>query len=250
MRVLLWPVLLAPLGCTQEPVLIRGVVYDGRGDEAQPVSGVDVTVVSPARGEVYGAGSTDDEGIFEVELSRGNDSVAIEVRAEGFVTTVLHGVAPPSGSIAVPDKALYLLSEAEHAAMQARWAGCPGVEEGGGVVFGDVRLFGFVDPVSGDNPTTSEAQLGVYEIEPSGKVGEVWSACYLDDQGSRYDETAEFTGPSGEFAIFGVGPGFHELRVDWQAAPNQWSLFVYPAWVPEDADAALPTWPAWVELKL
>lgn len=241
--------LVALIGCNaSDAPSLFGVVFDGRGNDASPLGGAELRVISPARGDVVGTATADANGAFEMPLSRGADGVAIEVRAPGYVTTVFHGNAPLDGPIEVEEGGLFAVAEAEIDATRARWAGCPRIDDAVGMVLGEVRVFDLVDPLTGDSPLTSEGQVDVVGIDELGKVSDTWGGCYLDEAGEEHDPTAEFTGQSGQFAVFGVAPGFHEIRAQWQFAPNQWNLEVYPAWVPEDEPSVIPLWPAWVRL--
>lgn len=238
--------LITLVACTAEaPPSLLGVVSDGR--DGSPLVGAEITVVSPARGDVIGEATTGSDGSFEALLSRGADGVALEIRAEHHVTTVLHGNAPLNGPLQIEDGFLYAMPDAAYDALTTTWSGCSGADRPLGVVFGEMRVFDLVDQVTGESPITTEGQVDVFQIDNRGKIDTTWVGCYLDDAGKQHDPTAEFTGLSGKFAVFGVEPGFHEVRAQWQPAPNQWQVSVYPAWVPDGERAALPLWPAWVE---
>ena len=233
-------------GCSQS-VRVSGTVFATHGFEAPPLADAEITVVSPPSTNVLATTVTGSDGSFILSLPPAI-GVALEVRAEGYATTIFHGNSPFSGELAVLDHDVFGVTEAELAAERARFAGCEGADGPGAVVFGEVRVFGLVDPITGDSPLTSEGQVDVLAVGDDGDVSATYGGCYLDEAGAAHDPTAEFTGESGRFAVFGVEPGLHELQAQWQAVPGEWIANYYPAWVPAgEEQVVLPQWPAWVD---
>jgi hypothetical protein len=229
--------LIALFACQEpEPVVVEGVVWSAPGPTAPPLPGASVTFVDET-GAVLDAVEANDDGAFRARVPAGLEIFA-EIRGEGYATTTFPGVSGLQGTFRVEDHALYGMSLAERDAIVARFEGCPGADDvSGPLVVGEIRLYGLVDD-EGESPivTTGVAAVGASV------------ACYLDDDGVRYEPKTEETGDSGTFAVFGAGPGAGLLSIAYQPIEDTWALEEYRLWIPDDDDVVSPWYPAWVEL--
>ncbi len=239
---------LVATACSPDDVLLRGRVFEHRGLEAEPLAGAEVTLWLPSSGEEsLDRALTSRSGDFEFEVPP-SEVIALGIRSDAGVVAMFHGTSPLSGEKDIEDNVLFPVRLAELEAERERFAGCPGAKTGGAVVFGEVRLFELVDPNTGRSPLAPNGRVDVEALNEQGAPVQTWEACYLDPEGEEYDDTADFTGGSGRFAVFGVEPGLHRLNVRNQFVPNEWIVNRYPAWVPDSDDpVVLPQWPAWVE---
>lgn len=240
MRLFLLPLFLAACGGLPDEVILEGVVLDQPVDGA-PLAGAALEVRDEA-GALYDSGKADPSGVFELAAPAG-DVIFVDVTAPGFVRTAHTGVAGLQDRQIVEPGSLYGMSEAFLAEWEARFAGCPGIGEGG-AVFGEVRIWDVVEPGTDIHPLVKTA---VVTLEDD--AGKTWKACYLDDAGEAVDPEAQWTGSSGRFAIFGVPEGLVRLRILYEYAPGRWTPPTdYPVRVPGQGVA--PRFPAFVELVL
>lgn len=217
-----------------DPVLVEGVVWSGPESTAPPLPDASVTFVDET-GAILDAVQAGPDGVFRASVPAGVEMFA-EITAPGHALTTFPGVSGIADTFEVEDHALYGMSLEERDAILERFAGCPGADEGGPLVTGEIRLY--VVDEQGDSPlvTTGAAAVGKH------------TACYLDWSGSRYQPKVSETGNSGAFAVFGVGPGLRTLSIGYQPFPDQWSIEEYRVWIPDEPDVVSPWYPAWVEL--
>lgn len=151
---------------------------------------------------------TDANGLFSLVAPRGSE-IHLVIAGEGLVPAVFPGESGLQDRFAVPDGRLWGVREEDVAAWRADFAGCPGAEGAGGILFGTTYL-----ALAGADPATLFPEpLSFAYAEPSETPGEGRvTACYLDDDGVP-DPTARRTGLTGRFMIFGIEGGPWTLTV-------------------------------------
>lgn len=235
---------LALLGCEAPgETRVTGRIFAGHGDDAPPLSGAEVSfVVGDA--SVLDRVETDADGAFTVRLPHGTN-LFVEVRADGYATTTFPAVIGLDRALEVEDHLLYGFPAEERDAILTAHAGCDGAEPGAALVVGEMRLYGWADPDTGESPTVTTGVATVL-----GRGSTEWAGCYLDEAGLAYDPEAFMTGDSGRFTVFGPAPGLHDLDARYEVSTDVWSAQLYPVWIPEDEGAVSPWYPAWVEFPL
>ncbi|MBX2800939.1 MAG: hypothetical protein KTR31_24880 [Myxococcales bacterium] len=235
-------------GCASS-VQLQGTVYESRARDAGPLAGAEVTIVDRTNGNRLAQTQTDDAGFFFVEVPELKE-IAAEIRGPGLATTTFTGTSGALQVVELEERTLFGVSLEEVQAERELFAGCPGADGTGAVVFGEMRVEGIVDPYSGESPTTNAGRVDLRRLlEDATEV--VAEGCYLDDEGVGYDPSASFTGATARFAVFGPAPGEYQLEARYQPFPNEWLGSVFAIWVPEgDEQVATALWPAWVPLFL
>lgn len=190
--------------CGPDTVLVTGVVTDPAGT---PLGGVAVTSHDWTLAAI-GEATTDAAGAFTVDATLGAP-LYLELAAGGYTHTLYWG-AVGQEDLALEAGELSLRPEADAAAVEALYAGCPGVGEGGAVLEGELRahVYGY-DVVDGEWPLVATGRIELYT-----EAGDTLSACYLDDEGLGYDPSAEETGQTGRFAFFGVPEGRVQIHAE------------------------------------
>lgn len=230
---------LAGPGCGNlDPITVSGVVYSSHDPLSPPLPGAELRFVDFDLAEL-GTATADADGAFALSLPAGV-SVLVAISAEGNATTTFPGVLGV-GDQEVEDHAMYGFPLADEADLRARFAGCPGADAGGAMVYGEIRVYGLSDP-DGQEPSTN---VGTAKVDTGD--AQIFG-CYFDAAGELYDPEAAFTGDSGQFAVFGVEPGLHDLLIDADLTPGQDSTVSYPLWVPDAPTVVSPWFPAYVEL--
>jgi hypothetical protein len=235
-------VLLALLafGCaTDHTVELGGIVVESK-DSTAGLANATVTFVSD-QGVPLDTVQTDDRGSFSAELPAG-ENVFARIDADGYVSSIFPGVIGIVPHQEVEGDALYGTSEAEHAALLAQWAGCPGLADDGFLVVGEMRVFGLTD----DTSNAPSVNTGTATLTPE-EGGTVIDGCYLTDDGTAYDAGAERTGESGQWLVATTGPGNWALDVQYEFGADEWEGETYPVWAPADGPAVSPWYPAWVQ---
>jgi hypothetical protein len=214
---------------------------DAPDSSGAPVAGATVRVRA-ADGTRYDTDKAGDDGGFRVHAPRG-DTIHLEIEAEDAVTSSFLGVSGFLDVLRIPEGAVWSLPAEEYDAWVAQFAGCPDVDTSGSAVFGEVRVFDIVDPVTGEHPLVLTGQVELFDAagEPVGTV------CMLDDEGV-YDPEAVVTGLTGRFAAFGLPAGLGALVVSWEPAPGESIKAAYPIYLPQDG--AAPRIPLYVSLPL
>ena len=244
-RVVAVGILLA--GCAPQTVAIRGTLFSDRERGAGPLADATITAVTPPSGAVVEEVVTDADGSFTLMLPA-STGIALEMTAPDYALTVFHGSTPISGELVIPPGDVFGITLAEVEAERALFAGCPAPRATMRLPLARFAYSALPTPIPGEAPVTSEGQVDVIEQGSEAEGTVLFSACYLNDDGIAYDDTASFTGRAGRFAVFGIDPGFYEIRSQWQHLPGQWIMNRAPAWVPDtDLVVALPQWPAWVD---
>jgi hypothetical protein len=226
------------LACGGEDVgVITGTVLVGPGEDGAPLVDGTVTILGDDT-EFFDEATTDRDGRFEATAPNGLNIFAI-IDGPQMVPSVFTGNMG-QGTFVVEPGILFGWPEADRTAMDTALEGC---SQPGPVITGEVRLFGATDD-SGESPVLQTAFA--YVETPT---GERIDACYFNDDGTDWDEGAIHAGPHGQYAIYGVEPGFHTLVYGYLldgADPESEVDHVIAVYVTEDAVA--PQYPAWAQL--
>ncbi len=193
-------------------------------------------------GHTIGRTRADADGAFSLVVEE-IGTVFVLLRKDGYATTTFPGVVGASETQTIEAHALYLVSEEQVAAEEARFAGCEGAG-GATSVGGEIRLFGYEDPVTGVSPLV---ETGKARIEPRSASDDAVTACYLQDDGAAFDPEAYWTGDSGTFGFFGLPPGRYALEVRIELSEDLVETAVYPVFLPDEPLVRAPWYPAWVE---
>ncbi|MEQ1565997.1 MAG: hypothetical protein ABMA64_10200 [Myxococcota bacterium] len=230
------------LGCEPPTTLLTGAVYTSHDPLSDGLAGAEVAFVDEF-GERLAGATTDGDGAFEVAVPSSESLFAV-IRAEGYATSTFPGTIGIEARAEVADHALYGVSLEERERVLAMFAGCPGGAPDGPLVFGEIREYGIADPYTGESPTTS---LGTADLQTGEALTE---GCYLDDEGGAFDPEADFTGASGQFAVFPGEAGLHDLVIRTLVGPDEYTVDVYPVWIEDEPAVVSPWWPAWASFPI
>jgi hypothetical protein len=221
-------------------VLLSGVVFDDLHDQASPISEATITTLGPDYGDAIGEATSDGRGWFEVEVIAGGP-MYVTVEAEGSLATGFAGMADIA-DFEVADGAVWARSESDMDEIRAEFDGCPSLDQPGGVIEGEVRVYLPGYEIEGDEwPLSATAYVNA--LDSSG--AQPTTTCYLDDDGF-YSEEAEVTGSTGRFAVFGSPTGAVTLQVGYSVDGELVWATTYYVHVPEQGTA--PLYPLYVEL--
>ena len=216
------------LACQGFPefVTISGTVFDGQEGES-PVAGALIDVFDVAMESVDSV-ETDADGDFSAQARYGS-YYFLSLSAEGFVTTGISGSVGPS-DFAIPEGALWLRSSEDHEAFLTEFDGCEGIRDDG-VLEGEILM-----------ALPAEDGLAKMYVETGWarailSDGTEIEACYLGEEG-EFDSSAEYTGPTGRFAIPGVS-GKMILRVGYDLGDATMFEGLYTIFVPENGVTTL-----------
>lgn len=244
-------------GCTPDPsVSLWGIVWDGPGDptsddeasgeadDPRGLAGAEVTFLDDA-GLPLTSTTTAEDGAFEVVLP-GGYAVFVEVRKEGFATTTFPGVIGLQPEQRVEDHTIYAVPLEDAESLKAAFTECPGATGDGALVYGQVKIDGLADAVTGGSPSVGTGVATVWGASVEDRA----DACYFDWSGTRYERKFDRTGPSGRFAVFDVQPGLRTIEVEYEVAPDVWMEQAYPLWIPDDPVVVSPWFPFLVAFPL
>lgn len=210
-------------------------VQDGE-ETLSAVAGASLTVRDPEEQE-FSAAETASDGSFSVGLPEGSFFTLV-IQADGRVPTAFSGTAGVE-DWAVDDGDLWVASTERLDALRAAFSACPAVNDAGGVLEGEVRLY-----IAGYEaealPTVTTAKVSITQAD-----GTALSACYLDDTGNSSSD-AETTGASGRFAVFGVMEGPVVATVTYTVGAETSQAFYRFGWMPPDG--LTPLYPFYVDL--
>ncbi|MBT3218671.1 MAG: hypothetical protein HN348_06230, partial [Proteobacteria bacterium] len=156
---------------TQESITIEGTILESREADASPLAEATVKI-REANGDLWDETSTQSSGAFSVLAPAGQNLFA-EIRAADFVHASFNGLAGLSEVQPVGDGLLFGFSEAELQEWRDLFAGCPGADGGGGVVLGDIRVYGLQEEDTGEPPLVTTGYVTAVGED------EEWEACYL-----------------------------------------------------------------------
>lgn len=233
--------LLLALACapkTNENIVVTGTLLDQDDENGAPVSGASVRSINLYTEVVDGA-QTDGQGAFSLQAPA-IDTFFISSAAEGHVPTSVV-VQAGTDDVAAPDGSVWIRRSEDHAAAMAPFAGCPGADQPGGVIEGEVRVYLGETVESGDShPLVTTARAYA-----EGADGALRAACTLNDEGI-YDGASDETGQTGRFAIFGLAEGIAALQISYMIEDTLQVDQVHSVYV--RADGVAPMYPAWVPL--
>jgi hypothetical protein len=236
------PLVLLLSACGGIPTVtsLQGTVFEDR-DSADGLADASIAVHDES-GKKFGKAKTNDSGAFRIDAPAGGN-VFLVIDGEGSAPVSFSGIAGLTERLRIDDGLLFGYSNREFSDVNEAFDGCAGVGEGGAVI-GEVRVINFTDPDTRENPlvVTGTATL-------IGNDGTEWPACYLDDGAEKYDPSAEVTGLSGQFAIFGVPRGVYVMRVAFTFLTVEEVIEEYFVYMPGEG-AVSPRFPAWVEVPL
>jgi hypothetical protein len=216
--------ILFALACGPRAVEIRGTVYDGPAS-AEPAAEGSAIRIRDAEAAAYDQADVGADGSFSVDAPEGADIFA-EVVTPGFPNAVFGGYAGLSDFEAVPGS-LYSAQGIED--WLVPFAGCPGLGEGGAVV-GEVVFSDLRDPETGASVPVYGA---IVSVAIDGRDDQLVPACYLDDEGAAYAPDADVAGSTARFAVVGLPPGFHQLRIGFQAVESGFDFTFWEVWLPD-----------------
>lgn len=148
-------------------------------------------------------GVTDADGRVALDVPA-QAEIHVVVQADGAAPSAFRGETGAAPVFAVPDGTLWAVPEAEVAAWRARFAGCPGAEGASTLVVGQLRVAIAIEDVG----QAGIADQGfAYVSDVADPTLDRRDACYLDAEGEAWDPEADYAGPSGLFALFGVEGG-------------------------------------------
>ena len=233
-------VMLFLCGCQSDVVIsLEGLLLDGPSVDSAPLSGATVTV-REGDGASYSEGFSQSDGRFAVDAP-GGQNIFLEVSGEGLVRSSFTGVAGMAPIQPIEDGRVFGFQDDELENWKTAFSGCPGSDDTGAAVVGEIRLFGFADQDTGEEPLVT---TGFASVETTD--GAEFTACYLDDEGIAFSEDATKTGSSGRYAIFGLPAGLHTLKIGYEAAPGVVGEYDYFLWLPDQGLS--PRFPSYVEL--
>ncbi len=180
---------------------------------------------------------TNAKGAFSIEAPRG-DVVFLDVDADGHVATTFTGVSGVDDTSRLADESIYGWPVADYESWISPFSPCAA---DGGTAVGEVRVFGIVDPLTGEAPLVAAAEISV--LDPIGEP--VASPCYLDDAGV-HDPGADRTGVTGSFAVFGIPDGQWELRVTYDLTELTQGIASFPVYI--ESGQVAPRFPLLITL--
>ncbi len=236
---MIWTLLACQAGIP-ERVMLSGIVFDDRHDEASAVSQASISTLGPEYGEVVGEATSDGRGWFEVEVIAGAP-LYMTIEAEGSVPTGFSGMADIA-DFEVDEGLVWARAESDMDEIRAEFSGCPALDQPGGVIEGEIRAYlPNYEIEGGEWPIAPTA----YVLAMDGSGAQPTETCYLDDDGFYSDE-ATMTGNTGRFAVFGSPTGPVTIEVGYSVDGEPIWAGHYYVHVPEDGTA--PLYPLYVEL--
>jgi len=214
---------------------MEGTVFTGPEAEAG-LAGAELLVYD-SEGAQGAQVVADSAGRFSVEVPKGL-GVHMAVQADEVVPTTFYGETGFQDAFFVADGELFGVSDAYLADWEGMFAGCPGLGDAGGVLFGEMRVLELTSSTTGVSPLVTTGFVWIEQGDTR------IDACYLDDL-MVYDSSADRTGESGRFAIFGIPDGAWEVGIAYNPYSGRAVVSGHQLWV--QGTAVAPLLPAWVE---
>lgn len=184
--------------------VLTGVITDGPDVESATIDGARVRTFNKSGKQLDDVTSNGD-GAFQAATPWGG-TFFIEVD-DGDVPTAFSAIAQ-YGSVEGGPGDLWARSQGELDGLRATYDQCPTVDDAGGVIEGEVRVYLPVNELD-DLPEITTAV-----VTATGADGTVYDACYLNDL-TQSEPDLPWTGETGRFAIFGVKPGIVDIDIDY-----------------------------------
>lgn len=234
---LLLPTLLCGCQGGLDSVAMTGRVLQSASDQADAAANATLSV-RDVNGDEFSETTAGSDGTFSALVPTGAFFTLV-IAGEDGVPTGFSGTAS-AGDFAVDDGTFWAMGQDAVDALEATWAGCPGVGEGGTALVGEVRVY-FAGNDPEDLPTVTTASVKGRATAVGG-----WNeACYLDDDGV-YSADATQSGDTGSFALFGLPAGSVDLRLNFTGAGQTSGNYNWRFYLPEGGIA--PLYPAYVNL--
>ena len=215
-------------------VTLSGQVLAAQDSE---VEAPDVKVsIRNAESKLHGEVTTDEDGMFEIEIP-GSNVYHMVLEGEESLPTAFSGIVGQS-DVDIPKEELFLRSEAEVLALRDAFSACPTANDAGAIVEGIVRF----KLQNTDDESFLVAPLTA--IVAFTQDGIEYTACYLDEDGVSVEE-AENVGTTGRFAVFGLPAGPTTVRFQQNIGGMIVENYGY-VYIPENGIA--PFHPAFVDL--
>ncbi len=222
-------------------VVMKGEIRDDVDLEAPPFAGATMTVLDADLKKV-GNGKTNAKGVFSTEIPAGAE-FHVRIEGEGHVPATFSGVSGLNERFNVDEGVLHGVTDTEWATWNERFAGCPGMGEGGAII-AEPRVRELLDS-NGENPRVANAVAEVWDPRTEKVIAQ---GCYLNDEADAYDPDALRIGQSGVFAFYGLPEGVYVLSVGLEVLPENWTWDDSVVYISEGGVA--PRFPVWVHFPL
>ena len=233
-------ILMLIIGCV-DPLItevnLGGTLTESRGSDATPVESGTVATIS-LWGDEYDCASTDEQGVFSVQAPA-SSSFFVQTQSPGRVATTFTGWSGIDDQDLEPG-VLWVRGQDELDAIQTEFNGCDRTVDEGASIEGEIRVYLPVEDSVDTLPLITTASV-TFEDED----GNVTEACYLDDKGLG-DPSADVTGETGRFALFGLNAGIGLLTVSYAVTDDLEQVSEYLVLLPENGTA--PMYPLLVDL--
>ena len=208
-------------------VSISGTVFDGDSAETS-IAGVSVEVFDVAL-ESVDLVETNGAGEFTAQARMGS-YFFLSMDADGFVPTGIAGSVGPQ-DFDIPDGALWMRTEEEHASILSDFEGCEGLS-GSGVIDGEILM-----ALPGEDGSLQKMFVETGWARAFLEDGTELAACYLDADG-HFDPEAEYSGATGRFLIPNVS-GKVMLSAGYDLGESTMYEGLFTIFVPENGVASL-----------
>lgn len=228
--------------CTEQTVVIiaEASTDPTLGDRQRPLDGATVTI-HDATGAAFDTAETSEQGRFRVEAPRATRIYAVFDREDYLPTSFTATSGTERRFPDIEEGTLFALSESNADEWRTLFAGCPGLEDEGGIMIGEMRASNLFSDETGENPIITTGEV----LWITGD-GQARGGCYLNETGTAYDANAQFTGETGLFLIPNVPAGVAvfvaSFRVFETEEPED---FTFDVFMPEGG--AIARFPTFVE---
>jgi hypothetical protein len=232
--------LMLGLGCVEpliEEVSLSGTLTESAESTSAPVTDGTVAALTLWEEETD-CTTTNASGEFSLRVPA-SSSFYVQTSAPGRISTTFTGWSGIE-DLEIDPGVLWVRDADELDAIRSEFEGCEGAEAEGGIIEGEVRVYLPVEAELNELPLVTTATISAMDAS-----SESISACYLDDDGLS-DPTAEITGETGRFAIFGLEPGTVWLTVAYTVTDGMEEESEYPLYMPSNGTA--PMYPVLVDL--
>ena len=195
------PFVLMSCALPSSVVMLSGQVLTAQDSEA---GAPDVRVIiRNAASELHGEVTTDEDGMFEIEIP-GSNAYHMVLQGEDSLPTAFSGIVGQS-DVAIPADELFVRSDAEILSLRDEFSACPTASDEGAIIEGVVRF----KLQNTDDQSFLVAPLTA--VTAFNQEGVEYTACYLDDDGVSVEEQDD-VGNTGRFAVFGIPEGPTTVR--------------------------------------